>query len=78
MACEKFWQKPENVFCGIISKFDFMNTVLWIFTIFAACFMYEIPKTHTKIEVSKSKTVVTRECLSKGSKYVKIWKVNFI
>ncbi len=69
LACENFWQKPEKAFFGIVSTFNFRNTVWQIFTIFSACFIY-IFNIHSKIYVSQSKTVVTREWLRKGSKYI--------
>ncbi len=37
---------------------------------FSACFIYWILNTHIKFEVSKSKTVVTREWSKQGSKYI--------
>ncbi len=39
-------------------------------TIISACFNYGILNTHTKFEVSKSKTVVTREWSRQGSKFI--------
>jgi hypothetical protein len=39
------WQKPENVFFCIISKFNFRNSV-W--RIFSACVIYGILNTHIK------------------------------
>ncbi len=39
MAYEKIWQKQENAFFGIISKFDFKNPVWRIFNNFSACFI---------------------------------------
>jgi hypothetical protein len=38
--------------------------------VFNACFIYGILNTHTKFEVSKSKTVVTRERSRQGSKFI--------
>ncbi len=57
-------------FFGLDSKFNFGNPVWQIFTIFLAFFIYGILNTRTKIKVSKSKTVFTREYLRKGSKYI--------
>ena len=64
-ACGNFWQKPENAFFGLVSKFDFRSPVWQIFTIFSACFIYGI-----KFEVSRSKTVVTREWSRQGLKFI--------
>ena len=42
MACGNFWQKSENAFFGLVSKFNFRSPVWQIFTIFSACFIYGI------------------------------------
>jgi hypothetical protein len=54
----------------MMSKLNFRSPMWQILTIFSACFIYKIFNTHTKIQVSKSKTVVTRECLRNRSKYI--------
>ncbi len=69
---------PAEIFCknrkmrffGLVSKFNFRSPVWPIFTIFSACFIYGILNTHTKFEVSKTKTVVTREWSRQGSKFI--------
>jgi hypothetical protein len=69
---------PAEIFCknwkmrffGLVSKLNFRSPVWQIFTIFSACFIYGILNTHTKFEVSKSKTVVTREWSNQGSKFI--------
>ncbi len=65
-----FWQKPENAFFWSSFKVYFKSPAWQIFTIFLACFTYGILNTHTKYEVSKSKTVVTREWSRQGSKFI--------
>jgi hypothetical protein len=69
---------PAEIFCknrkmrffGLVSNFDFRSPVWQIFTIFSACFIYGILNTQTKFEVSRSKTVVTREWSRQGSKFI--------
>ncbi len=70
MACGNFCKNRKIRFFGMISKFNFRSPVWQIFTIYSACFIYGILNTPTKILVSKSKTVVTREWSRKGSKYI--------
>ena len=70
MACEIFGKNRKMRFFGLVSKFNFMGPVWQIFTIVSACFIYGILNIHTKFEVSKSKTVVTREWSRQGSKFI--------
>ena len=67
---EIFGKNRKMRFFGLVSKFNFRSPVWQIFTIFLACFIYGILNTHTKFEVSKSKTVVTREWSRQGSKFI--------
>jgi hypothetical protein len=65
---EIFGNNRKMRFFGLVSKFHFRSPVWQIFTNFSACFIYEI--LNTKFEVSKSKTVVTREWSRQGSKFI--------
>ena len=67
---EIFGKNRKMRFFGLVSKFNFRSPVWQIFTIFSACFIYGILNRHTKFEVSKSKTVVTREWSWQGSKFI--------
>ncbi len=67
---EIFGKNRKMRFFGLVSKFNIRSPVWKIFTIFSACFIYGIPNTRTKFEVSKSKTVVTREWSRQGSKFI--------
>ncbi len=67
---EIFGTNRKMRFFGMISKFNFRSPIWQIFAIFAACFIHGILNIHTKIKISKSKTVVTREWSRKGSKYI--------
>ncbi len=69
MACENFWQNRKMRFFGIISNFNFRSPIWQIFTIFQqvlfiGSFIFNL------LKFSKPKTVVTGECLRKGSKYI--------
>ncbi len=48
---EIFGKNRKMRFFGLVSKFNFRSPVWQIFTIFSACFIYEVPNTHTKFEV---------------------------
>jgi hypothetical protein len=67
---EIFDKNRKMRFFGLVSKFNFRSPVWQIFTIFSPCFIFGILNTHTKFEVSKSKTVVTREWSRQGSKFI--------
>ncbi len=67
---EIFGKNRKMGFFCLVSKFNFRSPVWQIFTIFSACFIYGIFNTHTKFEVSKSQTVVTREWSRQGSKFI--------
>ncbi len=67
---EIFGKNRKLRFFGLVSKFNFGSPVWQIFTIFSAWFIYGIPNTHTKFEVSRSKTVVTREWSRQGLKFI--------
>jgi hypothetical protein len=67
---EIFGKNRKMRFFGLVSKFNFRSPVWQIFTIFSACFIYGILNTLTKFEVSKSKTIVTREWSRQGSKFI--------
>ena len=67
---EIFGKNRKMRFFGLVSKFNFRSPVWQIFTIFSACFIYGMLNTRTKFEVSKSKTVVTKEWSWQGSKFI--------
>ncbi len=55
-------------------KFNFRNLFWRIFTIFAPYFIHGVLRLHIKVYISKSKTVVTRDCLRKDSKHIWLQK----